>query len=176
MTNKAILKAIDEGHLVVAPFSKESLFHTSYNIRLGQAFLYEEKRIKEFDLKNKKNIILNPLSYILCRSLEKFKVDYSIHGILGGKSNLLVKGLIIANGLTIDPSFEGYLEFGIFNATNKKVKLSFKEPIAKVVFFDVSNIMFEDKWLPKREKKKWDLRKSDKVVLKEMEKIYYQGE
>lgn len=174
MTNKEILKAMKNKRLCIDNFSKTCLFQTSYNIRVGKVLIYSKTGIAEIDLEKKKYILINPKTYVICRSLEKIKIDESIHGILGGKSDLINKGAVIVNGLTIDPSFEGYLEFGIFNALDKKIKLMYKETIVKAVFFDISGLPYEREWLPKKEKGKWNLRKLDKFALKEMENIFYQ--
>lgn len=175
MTNKAILKAIKDKRIIIDNFSKSCLFPTSYNLRAGKILLYSKDGFSKIDLEKKKFIIIEPKTYIICKSLEKFKVDDSVHGILGGKSDLINKGLIIVNGLTIDPTFEGYLEFGLFNALDVKIKLSYKEKISKVVFFDIPDLKYEKKWLPKTELRKWQSRNLNKFTLKEMNEKLYQG-
>ncbi len=175
MTNKLILKAIKDQRMKIDNFSKSCLFQTSYNIRIAKVLLSFRGKAVSVDLEKKKQINLEPKNYVICRSLERIKLDNSINVILGGKSDLINKGLLIINGVTIDPSFEGYLEFGIFNASEKIIKLKYKDKFLKAVFFDISDVLYEQDWLPKKEQDKWKLRNIDAFALKKMSSIFYQS-
>jgi len=74
-------------------------------------------------------------SFVLARSLERFKIPRRVLGLCVGKSSLARCGLVV-NITPLEPGWEGHLTIAIHNTAPAPAKVYAGEGIAQVVFFE----------------------------------------
>ena len=67
-------------------------------------------------------------------SYEYFEMPLNIACLIGMKSTLARKGLILLAGMQIDPGFKGYLRFGLYNASPRKLTLDHQDSLCTIEF------------------------------------------
>ena len=118
--------------LIVDGFDPGSLQTTSYDFRIGKKAVVGGQG-NELDLENGR-LVIEPGSYAGIISLEKIKLPNNVFAQIGSKRKFSYDGLILLTGSIIDPGYEGYLLFGLYNASTKKVVLPMRTKICNVVF------------------------------------------
>lgn len=78
--------------------------------------------------------IIPPNSYVLCRSVEYFRMPGDVIGITLGKSTYARSGLIV-NCTPAEPGWEGHLTIEISNASPLPAKVYANEGVAQMLFF-----------------------------------------
>jgi dCTP deaminase len=94
-----------------------------------------------------KECIIPPNSFILAKSLERFKIPRDILGICVGKSTYARCGLIV-NITPIEAEWEGYITVEISNTTPLPAKIYASEGIAQLLFLkgnQMCEISYADK-------------------------------
>lgn len=80
-----------------------------------------------------------PNSYILCRSLEYFRIPREVLVICFGKSTYARAGVIV-NITPLEPEWEGFVTISVSNTSPFSVKLYANEGIAQIVFLEASEL------------------------------------
>ena len=91
--------------------------------------------------------ILPAHSFLLCRSLEKFKIPRDVLAICVGKSTYARCGLIV-NVTPLEPEWEGYLTIEISNTTPLPARIYANEGIAQLLFYksdEPCSVSYKDK-------------------------------
>lgn len=76
-----------------------------------------------------------PGEFVLCRSIERFRIPNNVLGIVIGKSTYARLGLI-CNTTPMEPGWEGYLTIELSNTGRLPVKVYANEGIAQVIFHE----------------------------------------
>ena len=79
--------------------------------------------------------IIPPNSFVLCRTIEYFRIPRNVLCVCVGKSTYARCGLI-ANVTPFEPGWEGYVTIEISNTTPLPAKIYANEGIAQVLFFE----------------------------------------
>jgi len=79
-------------------------------------------------------VLIPPHSFVLSRSVERFKMPDDVMGIVIGKSTYARCGLIV-NCTPLEPGWTGWLTIEISNTTPLPAKVYANEGIAQVLFF-----------------------------------------
>lgn len=79
--------------------------------------------------------IIPPNSFVLCRSVEYFRIPRKVLCICLGKSTYARTGLVV-NVTPFEPSWEGYVTIEISNTTPLPAKVYANEGIAQVLFLE----------------------------------------
>lgn len=86
-------------------------------------------------------------SFIICRSLEYFRIPRDVLVICFGKSTYARSGVIV-NVTPLEPEWEGYVTMSVSNTSPFPVKLYANEGLAQIVFLgaaDVCETSYADK-------------------------------
>lgn len=84
-------------------------------------------------------ILAPPHSFILGRSVERFKIPPDVLGLVLGKSTYCRCGLVV-NTSPMEPGWEGYLTIELSNTTPLPMKIYVGEGIAQVLFFQSDQV------------------------------------
>jgi dUTPase len=121
------------GLLTIKPYDPASFAATHYCFRLGAT--------KE---KGQVNFLNQPLhlppgqSKVLL-TLETFVLSERTLALIGPRSELVCKGVLLHHSPCIDPGFNGCLELLIENVSDQPYTLLRETPIGKALFFDISD-------------------------------------
>lgn len=143
-----INSAIQSDIIRITPFVQEQINPNSYDLRLGDEFIYYEPDGQIIDPFWKKSIeyktthyvgeyfIIEPHQFVLARTIEHIELPSSICAQVGGKSSLARLGLSIhQTGGFVDAGFKGTLTLELFNANCRPIKLYSGMRIAQLMFF-----------------------------------------
>jgi dCTP deaminase len=89
------------------------------------------------DVKGEGEVLIPPNSFVLARSLERFKIPRDVLAIVLGKSTYARCGLVV-NCTPLEPEWCGYLTIEISNTTPLPARVYANEGIAQVLFFKAS--------------------------------------
>ncbi len=137
MTDGEIKQSQYEGKLVIGDFSEESLQPASYDARLGKTALISREDA-EVDVEERKSLTIPPNEFALLTTYETFKLPNDIAGHIGIRSYYARRGLVLLAGIQIDPTFEGILVIGAYNASSRKLTLDYKDRFATIEFHRLS--------------------------------------
>jgi dCTP deaminase len=80
-----------------------------------------------------------PNSYIICRSLEYFRIPRDVIVVCFGKSTYARSGVIV-NVTPLEPEWEGFITMSVSNTSPFPVKIYSNEGIAQIVFLEASEL------------------------------------
>lgn len=125
---------------MVSPFVDENLQPASYDLTLGDTYIYPKYSNDIID-DGKEYIIVPPNEFMLCTTVEKVKIPYDLVGRVEGKSSLGRIGLLthITAGF-IDPGFEGNITLELKNIGPKSIALKKGCNIAQICFEELDEI------------------------------------
>ena len=98
-----------------------------------------------FVSKNTSECIIPPNSFVLARTMEKFKIPEDVLVICLGKSTYARCGIIV-NVTPLEPGWEGYVTLEFSNTTPLPAKIYANEGVAQFVFIkgnEVPNITYD---------------------------------
>ncbi len=149
LSHKTIEELVDKGDLIIKPdFNKKNIRPVGIRIHLGKELLVPEEgqvvsltegkdlKYKKIDL-SKEDFYLEPNQFILGATYEAIQTPKNILSILDGRSTVARLGLTTHVTASIaDGTFEQphVVVLEIKNVGNFRVKLSYKDPIAMMVF------------------------------------------
>ena len=149
LSHKTIEKLIDEGQLIIKPeFDKKNVRPVGIRIHLAKDILVPEEgqtvsitepselKYKEIDLE-KEEFYLEPNQFVLGATYEAIQTPKDILAILDGRTTVARLGLTTHITASIaDGTFEQphVVVMEIKNVGNFRIKLKYKDPIALMVF------------------------------------------
>lgn len=111
----------------------EQISHASYNIRVGKKAVVEA-RDETIELSDYKEIILEPFEVAIIETYEKVNIPNNLIARWNIRVTLAYEGLIWVGGPQVDPGYKGHLYCPIYNMSDKKVVLRYKDIIATMDF------------------------------------------
>ncbi len=135
MRDTEIQASVAAGDLVISPFDQEKLQGASYDLSLGGEALVSHSDQKIVLEPNSSSLLhLEPGAFALVLTKELLKFPLDIAGVIGMRSSLARKGLVLLAGMQIDPGFEGHLRFGLYNASPRRITLDYDYELCMIEF------------------------------------------
>jgi len=135
MRDTEIQQAVTGGKLCITPFEPGKLQGASYDLSLGGEALVSHSDQKILLEPNSSTLLhLEPGAFALVLTKELLKFPMDIVGVIGMRSALARKGLILLAGMQIDPGFEGHLRFGLYNASPRRITLDYDYELCMIEF------------------------------------------
>ena len=143
LSDKTILKMLDEKKLVIEPITKEQIQPASVDIRLGNTFsIVEDSPTGMINLEDEiryKTItsdayILLPNQFVLATTMEYFDLPEDLTAFVEGRSSLGRMGLFIQNAGWVDPGFKGEITLELYNANRCAIELRAGRRVGQLVF------------------------------------------
>lgn len=143
LSDKTIMKYLDDGTLGITPVSPEQIQPASVDIRLGNTFgIVEDTSSGIITLDEKMNYktiktdryVLLPGQFVLASTMEFFKLPDNLTAFVEGRSSLGRMGLFIQNAGWVDPGFEGEITLELFNANRCGIELKAGRRVGQLVF------------------------------------------
>ena len=143
LSDKTLMKMLEEKKLVVAPIEKEQIQPASIDIRLGNTFsIVEDTSTGIINLENEikyKTItsdtyILLPNQFVLATTMEYFDLPDDLTAFVEGRSSLGRMGLFIQNAGWVDPGFKGEITLELYNANRCAIELKAGRRVGQLVF------------------------------------------
>ena len=143
LSDKTLMKMLEEKDLVVEPIEKEQIQPASIDIRLGNTFsIVEDTSTGIINLENEikyKTItsdtyILLPNQFVLATTMEYFDLPDDLTAFVEGRSSLGRMGLFIQNAGWVDPGFKGEITLELYNANRCAIELKAGRRVGQLVF------------------------------------------
>lgn len=148
LVDNQIKEEIQNGNIVINPYSEENISPAAYYFTLGKTLLIPDKGQKVSVLNGpnptytKVDISQSPYvirhgEFLLAQTNEELTLSNSIGMLLDGRTSIARLGLTIHKTATfIQPGHSSsIITLEIFNAGNMEIELSHNMPIAKGIFF-----------------------------------------
>ena len=137
---KELLKIVEENKIILHA-DVANAKGLKYDLRIGNSFLkHDFDNALTFDqLKEKERTKLLPGETIFVLTEEYFCLPNNVRGRLEQKRKLGLDGIILFGGSILDPGYEGYLQFGLFNAAGAEFPLSRFEELIGISFERLSD-------------------------------------
>ena len=149
LSDKTIIKMLENGTLSIDPFEKGQIQPASVDIRLGNTFsIVEDSSTGVINLGNEityKRIqtdtyVLLPGQFILATTMEYFRLPNNLTAFVEGRSSLGRLGLFIQNAGWVDPGFRGEITLELFNANRCAIELRSGRRVGQLVFAMMDDI------------------------------------
>lgn len=134
---------------LIVPFNEKDLRPATYTLHVGDTYYYNDVH-ENINVDESITIRPNGLCYI--KIYEYFNIPYYMVGSYSLRVQQIYRGLILDNGLQIDPGYHGYINVPIYNFTKEDKVLRYRDPLLSIEFtrttpFSPSNTTFgvEDK-------------------------------
>ncbi len=153
LSHQTIERYLDEGKIVIAPeFDKKNIRPVGIRIHLAKEILIPEPhqtveissatelKYQEIDL-TQEEFYLEPGQFILGATYEAIQTPPNLLAILDGRSTIARLGITThITASVLDGTFEGphTVVLEIKNVGNFRVRLKFKDPIAMIVFTELT--------------------------------------
>ncbi len=148
LSDKTLLKMLDEKSLIIEHMEKEQIQPASVDIRLGNTFsIVEDSSVGIINLEHEikyKTItsdtyILLPNQFILATTMEYFDLPNNLTAFVEGRSSLGRMGLFIQNAGWVDPGFKGEITLELYNANRCAIELKAGRRVGQLVFAKMDN-------------------------------------
>lgn len=143
LSDKTLIKMLDEGTLVVTPLEENQIQPASIDIRIGNTYSIVEDspsgiiRLDE-EIEYRKitadKYILLPGQFVLATTMEFVELPDNLTAFVEGRSSLGRLGLFIQNAGWVDPGFKGEITLELFNANRCAIELNAGRRVGQLVF------------------------------------------
>ena len=143
LSDKTLMKMLEEGSLVASPIEPEQIQPASIDIRLGNTFsivkdsstgiINLEDKI-EYETIETDTYVLLPGQFVLATTMEYFELPDDLTAFVEGRSSLGRMGLFIQNAGWVDPGFKGEITLELFNANRCAIELKSGRRVGQLVF------------------------------------------
>ena len=116
---------------MISPFEEKQV--RGDNISYGLSVDPKNFKPTNFVTKNVSECIIPPNSFVLARTVEKFKIPNNVLVICLGKSTYARCGIIV-NVTPLEPGWEGYVTLEFSNTTPLPAKIYANEGVAQFIF------------------------------------------
>ena len=149
LSDKTIMKMLEEKSLTITPIEPEQIQHASVDIRLGNTFsIVEDSSTGVITLENEikyKTIetdtyVLLPGQFVLATTMEYFELPDDLTAFVEGRSSLGRMGLFIQNAGWVDPGFKGEITLELFNANRCAIELKSGRRVGQLVFAEMDDV------------------------------------
>lgn len=140
---------------MITPFKESNLQSVSYDITAGNIVCVFNRLSNPIDLNDKENIkltyckiditggyLIKPNEYILVKSGEKYTLPDDIAAYTRPRTTLSRVGLLLTPQ-HFNPSFSGYIYYGLLNVTPNILKIYPGTSIGQIVFEKVYGVLDE---------------------------------
>ena len=149
LSDGTILRLVEEGRIVVAPWDPNMVQPASVDLRLGDSFrVFHNHKTSAIDLRDPPRdlteevspapgeaFVIHPGEFCLGRTLEWVELADDVLARVEGKSSIGRLGLIVhATAGFVDPGWKGTLTLEFANLTRVPIKLYAGLPIAQLSF------------------------------------------
>ena len=143
LSDKTLMKMLEEKTLVVEPIEKEQIQPASIDVRLGNTFsIVEDTSTGIINLENEikyktittDSYILLPNQFVLATTMEYFDLPDDLTAFVEGRSSLGRLGLFIQNAGWVDPGFKGEITLELYNANRCAIELKAGRRVGQLVF------------------------------------------
>lgn len=148
LSDKTIIKMLDESSLVIKPITKEQIQPASVDIRLGDTFsvvddtplgvITLDSKINYKTIKTDTYLIL-PGQFVLATTMEYFELPNNLTAFVEGRSSLGRMGLFIQNAGWVDPGFKGEITLELYNANRCAIELKCERRVGQLVFAEMDD-------------------------------------
>lgn len=139
MRDTEIRAAIKAERVSITPFRPERLQGASYDLAVGGEALVSNRDDKLILGPDRvPSLHLNAGDFALVLTRESIKLPLDVSCVIGMRSSLARRGLILLAGLQIDPGFEGHLRFGLYNASPRRMTLDYDDDLCTIEFRKLS--------------------------------------
>jgi dCTP deaminase len=131
LSDKDILRYLENGEMIIDPFNEDSLQPSGYDLRFSGEYILDGNRFKKniFEFPPKKHGILSTLEKIGLKNLI---------GDIKLRSSFCREGLIGSFGW-VDPGWVGVLSLSVFNSNENSVTIKKGEQFAQIAFVTLSS-------------------------------------
>ncbi len=146
LSDKTIIKMLDEKSLVINPVTKEQIQPASVDIRLGNTFsvvddtpsniITLESQISYKTITADTYLIM-PGEFVLATTMEYFELPDNLTAFVEGRSSLGRMGLFIQNAGWVDPGFKGEITLELYNANRCAIELKAGRRVGQLVFAEM---------------------------------------
>ena len=148
LSDKTLMKMIENKELIVEPLEKEQIQPASVDIRLGNTFsIVEDTSTGIINLENEikyktittDSYILLPNQFVLATTMEYFDLPDDLTAFVEGRSSLGRMGLFIQNAGWVDPGFKGEITLELYNANRCAIELKAGRRVGQLVFAEMDD-------------------------------------
>ena len=146
LSDRTIIKMLDEKSLVINPVTKEQIQPASVDIRLGNTFsvvddtpsniITLESQISYKTITTDTYLIM-PGEFVLATTMEYFELPDNLTAFVEGRSSLGRMGLFIQNAGWVDPGFKGEITLELYNANRCAIELKAGRRVGQLVFAEM---------------------------------------
>ena len=146
LSDKTILRMLDEKSLVINPVTKEQIQPASVDIRLGNTFgVVDDTPSNIITLESQINYktittdtyLIMPGEFVLATTMEYFELPDNLTAFVEGRSSLGRMGLFIQNAGWVDPGFKGEITLELYNANRCAIELKAGRRVGQLVFAEM---------------------------------------
>ena len=146
LSDRTILKMLDEKSLVINPVTKEQIQPASVDIRLGNTFsVVDDTPSNIITLESQINYktittdtyLIMPGEFVLATTMEYFELPDNLTAFVEGRSSLGRMGLFIQNAGWIDPGFKGEITLELYTANRCAIELKAGRRVGQLVFAEM---------------------------------------
>ncbi len=143
LSDKTILKMLENHSLKITPLEKEQIQPASVDIRLGDTFSVVEDSSQgiitmkdeiHYKVIKSNTYILLPHQFVLATTMEYVELPDNLTAFVEGRSSLGRMGLFIQNAGWVDPGFKGEITLELYNANRCAIELKCGRRVGQLVF------------------------------------------
>ena len=126
LSDRDIVKAVDDGNLGIAPWNDRSLTPNGYDVRVAEISIHGE-------IQSEGTVKIPPKTMFYVSTMERVRFPDDMCGNLWLRTSWIRKGVIAAFGM-VDAGFEGTLTLGSYNSSDSEVEIPIGERYCQLVF------------------------------------------
>ena len=113
---------------------RECAYKSSIDLRLGREVFLSTKKEPINIEKDDTAVTINPGEFALLQTLEKIYIPVYLMAFISVRYSYKKKGLINVSGFHVDPGYEGYITFSVYNAGPSSVVLRYGDSVFTIFF------------------------------------------
>jgi dCTP deaminase len=128
LSDRDIVKAVDDGNLGVSPWNDKSLTPNGYDVRVAEISINGVIHGADEEV-----VRIPPKTMFFVSTIERVRMADDVCGNLWLRTSWIRKGTIAAFGM-VDAGFEGTLTLGSYNSSDETLEIPIGERYCQLVF------------------------------------------
>ncbi len=137
LTGEEIKKLSKE--LFLENYAEEYVMSTNYDLRVGKK-VFVSTHDRPIDLEKRGSVIINSGETAILQSYEKIRIPNDFIAFIGLRFSQKIKGLVNISGFQVNPGWEDYLLFSVYNAGPNPIIFKYRDPVFMAMFYRLSSV------------------------------------
>jgi deoxycytidine triphosphate deaminase/cell division protein FtsB len=134
LLSNEIVKFRERSLLISEGFEEKNLRPAAYTLRIGKEYVDSNGRRDRLDDNGQSYFMMEPNSIVYVSTFEKLDLPCYVAARFNLRVKWVYRGILLGTGPQVEPGYRGYLSCPLYNLTDRRIKIEYKQDFATIDF------------------------------------------